>query len=170
MSGRTVVINTAVTVLVSLLVSSIGTNFFSPDEVARAQTQFWSLSVAARFALVVVPLVLPYLVLIFARLAWHTAKGLIGWDYPADRSLWFVTSRIAALILVGGGCWAGSLSTSESPSSASRWATAHLPFGRWIAVPPGGNWAPPATANGRHQRTEGDRHPRRGSDPQGSGS
>lgn len=35
MSGRTVVINTAITVLVSLQVSSIGTNFFSSDEVAR---------------------------------------------------------------------------------------------------------------------------------------
>lgn len=105
MSARTVVINTAVTFLASLLVSSIGTNFFSPDEVARAQTQFWSLSVASRFALVAVPLVLPYLITIFARLVWHTAKGLIGWDYPADRSPWFVSSRIAALLLVGGGCW-----------------------------------------------------------------
>lgn len=105
MSGRTVVINTAVTVLVSLLVSSIGTNFFSPDEVARTQTQFWSLSVAARFALVAVPLALPYMILIFARLAWHTTKGLIGWDYPADRSPWFVSSRIVALLLIGGTCW-----------------------------------------------------------------
>ncbi len=105
MSGRTVVINTAVTVLVSLLVSSIGTNFFSPDEVARAQTQFWSLSVPARFALVAVPLVLPYMILIFVRLAWHTTKALIGWDYPAVRSPWFVSSRVAGLLLIGGACW-----------------------------------------------------------------
>jgi len=60
---------------------------------------------AARFALVAVPLALPYLTLIFARLVWHTAKGLIGWDYPANRSPWVVISRIAALLLVGGGCW-----------------------------------------------------------------
>ena len=105
MSGRTVAINTAVTVLVSLLVSGIGTNFFSSDEVARAQIEFWSLSVAERFALVAFPLVLPYLILIFARLVWHTAKGLIGWNHPADRSPWFVISRIAALLLVGGSCW-----------------------------------------------------------------
>lgn len=105
MFGKTVVINTAVTVLMSLLVSSIGTNFFSPDEVTRAQTRFWSLSVAGRFALVAVPLVLPYLILIFGRLVRHTIKGLVGWEYPADRSPWFVISRIAALLLVGGGCW-----------------------------------------------------------------
>ncbi|MHB1010667.1 MAG: hypothetical protein ACYC1E_15865 [Propionibacteriaceae bacterium] len=93
------------TAVAGLLATGLVTHFFSPDELSRTQHQFWSLPVVARLALVGGTLVLPSLILAFGHLVWNTTKGLIGWEYPADRSPRFIASRSVALVVVGGAIW-----------------------------------------------------------------
>ncbi len=79
------------------------TNFFAPTEIDRVSHAFWALPVTTRLMFMAGLVGWPLLVVQGCRLLWHTLKGFIGWDLPADRSAWFVLTRVGALTLLLGG-------------------------------------------------------------------
>lgn len=103
---RTNALLTAViTACVVLIATGAVTNFFSPDELELVKAHFWALPLTSRSLLVLAVLGVPILAIQGGRLVWHTFKGLVGWEYPPDRSGWFVTSRFGALALIIAMTW-----------------------------------------------------------------
>lgn len=95
--------STVVTACVVVAATGLMTNFFAPTEIDRVLHAFWTLPVNARVLFIAGLVSWPILVIQGGRLLWHTLKGLIGWDLPADRSAWFVLSRFGALVVLTGG-------------------------------------------------------------------
>lgn len=95
--------STVATACVVLGATGLMTNFFAPSEIDKVLHAFWALPVITRTLFVAGLTSWPILVIQGGRLLWHTVKGLIGWDFPADRSAWFVISRLVAFTLLAGG-------------------------------------------------------------------
>lgn len=107
-----------VTAGVTVVVTGLLTNFFSPAKVEGVLQQLWTLPVAERVLFVVGLPAIPFGVVQGVRLLVHAVKGLIGWEYPPDRSAWFVVSRIGALVFITGATWI--------------WARTMLNLGRYL--------------------------------------